>query len=325
MEKRLPTNLSEFSTILLIYAVYRKNRDVICQYQTQLSSWRPTANVQTRVESGAVDETWPPSTSLLSSWRNSACDCLDILHWCANGKAAHAAGWEHPTILHLHLARLVLLTPMEHMQVLAAASVPSARASGPLFSARCAKARSHVLQWVICDQFKARLAVVHAGALLWHVRRFSNEAFIEPFAVYTATLVLWAYSLFVQLPRPQLGHQVPHAPLATNSATSIPNCLTTVIANPAAETELDPEPSVINLDRPCDDEMVQNFVRLGHRMSGYLLRVGSICDSDAPRKILLEGVRLLMGEAGESDRGPKSTTTVWGIALLYAELLGCRV
>ena len=47
---------------------------------------------------------------------------------------------------------------------------------------------------------KARLSVVHAGALLWHMGRCLTGGFLEPFALHMATLVLWAYSASPQLP-----------------------------------------------------------------------------------------------------------------------------
>ncbi|RAL58440.1 hypothetical protein DID88_005145 [Monilinia fructigena] len=49
----------------------------------------------------------------------SACDCLDILHWHANSVIGAASGMEHPTVLHLHLARVVLLTPFAKIDEIA--------------------------------------------------------------------------------------------------------------------------------------------------------------------------------------------------------------
>jgi hypothetical protein len=136
MEKRLPPNLTEFSTTVLILAIYRKNKDVIREQQTELSTWVPTAKSQARTLQfdGDRGETWPPSSPLLSKWRNSACDSLDILHWSANSKVARAGGWEHPTILQLHLSRLIILAPTEHMQDLASLSLECA-APNPNISA----------------------------------------------------------------------------------------------------------------------------------------------------------------------------------------------
>lgn len=155
MEKRIPSTMSEFGNVLLIYAVCRRTMEVFQREQSPLSTWTPTAKIETRTESMVVDETWPPSTSNLSNWRNSSCDCLDVLHWAANSKAACAAGWEHPTILHLHLARLLLLTPLRHLQALATNSSIEVSENEKII-----KARSHVIQWAIRDHFKARLSIM---------------------------------------------------------------------------------------------------------------------------------------------------------------------
>jgi len=319
MEKRLPPNLSEFSTLLLIQAVYRKSREAINQNATQLSSWTPSAKVQPWTRSIAAEESWPPSTPVLSNWRNSASDCLDVLHWCANGKAAHAAGWEHPTILHLHLARLILLTPVRHIQTLADAPSAATWAGGG-DSNECARARSHVLQWAIRDQFKARLSLVHAGALFWHVRRFSVNSFPEPFAIYIATLVVWAYSVTAQFVSSQdEASRVPRV-LDVAARSSVDGDPLQDVSRDAAQevpgaslpedTEPCPEPSFVNLDRPLDDELVQTYVRLGYKMTASLLRVGNICDADAPVKILFEGIRLLVGESGVAGQATQGSADV---------------
>lgn len=134
----------------------------------------------------------------------------------------------------------------------------------------------------------------HAGALLWHVRRYSSNSFLEPFAIYSATLVIWRYSVSVQIFRRHHQGESQVRQYGTMHATA-DSPQASVLEDTAAtsESEDDPEPSFIHLDRPCDDEMVQTFVRCGHRMTGYMLRVGDICAPSAPKKILKEGVRLL--------------------------------
>lgn len=119
MEKRLPT-VDEFCATLLIQGIHRKGRDVLTQSQSQLHTWIPHALPQARKSSQLGQDTWPPPSSLYMKWRNSACDCLDILHWSANSNIAKSAGWEEPVVLHLHLARILLLTPVAHLQKLAA-------------------------------------------------------------------------------------------------------------------------------------------------------------------------------------------------------------
>ncbi|RTE84487.1 hypothetical protein BHE90_000842 [Fusarium euwallaceae] len=251
MEKRLPPHLGEFGYLLLIYAILRRTSEAMTQYQTRLSNWIPNARIEPRSTLQSVAETWPPALPIMSKWRNSACDCLDILHWNANGTAAKAGGLEHPTILHLHLSRLLLLTPIQHMQYVAASS-DVGRSSGSFDRIKYKESCAHLRKWAIADQFKARLALVHAGAVLWYVRRYSVNDFLEPFAVYVATLCLWVYSVSAastvrqQEPRarPSNGAPDPGERVDSMSTTGV-------------ESDEEPELYFIYLDRPCDDEMVQ--------------------------------------------------------------------
>ncbi|RSL49764.1 hypothetical protein CEP54_012255 [Fusarium duplospermum] len=239
----------------------------------------------------------------MSKWINSACDCLNILHWNANGTAAKAGGLEHPTILHLHLSRLLLLTPLEHIQHVAA--LPDVRSSSGSFDRiKYKESCSHLRKWVIADQFKARLALVHAGAVL-----YVND-FMEAFAVYAAALCLWVYSVSTvstvrQQPRP--SNEAP------DSGERAPGAQDSMLTT-GVESDEEPELYFIYLDRPCDDEMVQTYVRLGNKISANLLRVGNICNAGAPRKILQEGVRLLSGEGRQMSRLGQSPVNRWGIS-----------
>ena len=54
-----------------------------------------------------------------SNWRNAALDCVDTLHWAANATIASLLGAEHPTVLHLHFSRVVLLVPRTMLMTLA--------------------------------------------------------------------------------------------------------------------------------------------------------------------------------------------------------------
>ncbi|KAH6691852.1 hypothetical protein EV126DRAFT_89396 [Verticillium dahliae] len=146
----------------MVYAICRRTKEAIEQHTFPLSSWIPSASINKRPHSEHLEETWPPSLPILSKWRNSACDCMDILHWDANSMAARAGGWEHPIILHLHLSRLLILAPVEHAQVLTTTLAYRAQ-SRPSDGAKYAQARNHLVQWAICDQHKARLSIIHAG------------------------------------------------------------------------------------------------------------------------------------------------------------------
>ncbi|KAF4345684.1 transcription factor ZMS1 [Fusarium beomiforme] len=301
MEKRQPPNLTEFGNIVLIYAICKRTKEATYQYETALSRWTPVAHVEPRTESVSVAETWPPSLQIVTRWRNSACDAFDILHWKANGKAANAGGSEHPTILHLHLSRLYILTPTKQFQKVAAAAIMWRSHSGIQNNVEYSEACNQIHRWANIDQYKARLSIVHAGALLWHVRRYSSNGFIEPHAVYLATLSIWAYSVF-HTPRNESQQ------LRGGTQRSVPadgNESREHGANNELGGEEEPDPTFIHLDRPCDDEMVQVYIRLGHKMAGYMQRVGNICSSDAPPKILKEGIRMLSNA--------KAKNKAWGI------------
>ncbi|KAM0229123.1 hypothetical protein ACHAP5_011762 [Fusarium lateritium] len=314
MEKRQPPNLTEFGNIILIYAVCRRTKEATYHHETELSRWTPVAHVEPRIESTFVSESWPPSLQIVTRWRNSACDSFDILHWPANGKAANAGGSEHPTILHLHLSRLYILSPSKYLQKIAGAAVLLRSADGIHNNVEYSEACSHLHRWANIDQYKARLSVIHAGALLWHVRRYSSNGFIEPHAIYLATLCIWAYSVFTArkvVPRPHQADGTLRSLSVDRSHTPDESTSTEVAEEQDSEEE--PEPTFIHLDRPCDDEMVQVYIRLGHKMNGYMQRVGNICSSDAPPKLLKEGIRLL----SQTRTKEKS----WGIETSFVKSL----
>jgi hypothetical protein len=160
-------------------------------FKQPLTLWTPTAEKQDIDTIERSMPVWLPGIPTYAKWRNSACDCLDILHWHANSIIGAASGMEHPTVLHLHLARVILLTP--HRQILRLAELMTSEHQP---SQDITGLRKHMQRWVVEDQHKARLAMIHAGVLFWHVRRFSTDAFYEPSSVLLATLALWAYGSF---------------------------------------------------------------------------------------------------------------------------------
>lgn len=329
-EKRILPNISEVGRVLLIHGIYQRTWDVKKYHEDSLSNWRPTAKNSSQPNVEAPK----PSKAIISEWKNSACDCLDVIHWSANISIAHAAGLEHPTVLHLHLARLVILAPASRIQDLVALILNRSTSESD------SEVRADVLSWVIRDQFKARLAVLHAASVFWHVRRYSCDNVVEPFAIYLATLVMWAYSSCMErtkrleLIRRQeevshLAHnaeQLSHNPIpqeAQQPSTIDHGFLEDAQARAFRRHSPSPEPSFINLDRPCDDESVQAFVRLGHKMSARVFRVGDICGHEAAGKILKEGARLL-GTGNERSPGSMEGVqlrTVWGCAEVYSRNL----
>ncbi|KAH2399113.1 hypothetical protein KXW22_003748 [Aspergillus fumigatus] len=282
IEKKLVPGIGEFSHVLLIHALYHRMWEVGDYFRRPLSFWNPTAKKQTldtAIPSGSV---WLPGIPSYSKWRNSACDCLDILHWTANSTIAKAAGLEHPTVLHLHAARIVLLAPFREIRSLA-----TSLAMGKIRWSDHQQALEwhYILRWIKHDQYKARLAIIHAGTTLWHVRRYSTNAFHEPVAVYLSILTLWAYgSCHAQIAEePSSRHGLRHHPVR--------------------------EPTFIHLDRPCDDELVQLFVREGHAMQGNVTGVGDICAPHGPERILEVGCETLAG------------LTSWGISKRFIAIL----
>ncbi|KAI2732468.1 transcriptional regulator family: Fungal Specific TF [Penicillium roqueforti] len=264
IEKRVVPGIGEFSHILLIHALYQRMWEVGDYFRRPLSFWSPTAKKQsceTAIPSGSV---WLPGIPSYSKWRNSACDCLDILHWTANSTAAKAGGLEHPTILHLHVARLFLLSPFREMRSLATSLVTEKQHWRKRHQSL---EWQYIWRWMKHDQYKARLSIIHAGLTLWHIRRYSMNAFHEPVAAFIAVLTLWAYGSC----HPHTSHE----------------------SSPRAE--LLHESGFIQLDRPCDDELVQIFVREGHKMTVNVTGVGDICGTEGPEKALRVGCEILSG------------------------------
>ncbi|KAI9928264.1 hypothetical protein MW887_002297 [Aspergillus wentii] len=262
IEKRLVPGIAEFSHILLIHALYHRMWEVGDYFRRPLSFWNPTAKKQTRnaaIPSGSV---WLPGIPSYSKWRNSACDCLDILHWTANSTITKASGLEHPTVLHLHVARIVLLTPFREIRSLATSLAMEKIRWG---EHQQTIEWHYILRWIKHDQYKARLAIIHAGTTLWHIRRYSRNSFHEPMATFLAILTLWTYGKCnIRTPRD---------------------------SNLIAGSK--PDPTFIHLDRPCDDELVQLFVREGQTMVGNLTGAGDICAPQGPERVLRVGCEIL--------------------------------
>ncbi|KAK0388003.1 hypothetical protein NLU13_4247 [Sarocladium strictum] len=341
IEKKLPKGLDEFGTIIMVHAIIQRTKAVVKQYQTGLASWIPSASSQKRAPSRRVEETWPPCLPILSRWRNSACDCLDVLHWNANSISARDGGWETFTIFHLHFSRLVLLAPLGPLRVLACPGT-TGRSASVRHALAIQEARQKILNWAINDQYKARLAVIHAGALFWHVRRYSINSFVEPIGIYLATLVLWGYSMASQSNN-QIGltqnegvnHPLAHTEDSYDRSDPSPNptssIRSTAESSPLSGIDEDPEVVQFYVDRPCDDEIVQAYVRHGRRMTARLSHVGELCHIDAPQRVIIQGQRILearqRANKQRSSRGDASSPlssgvpVTWGITEHYLKIL----
>lgn len=129
-------------------------------------------------------------------------------------------------------------------------------------------------------------------------------AFYEPVSVFLATLSLWAYSYYTSKATDRQKkdataeeggssasasrQQSPGQMEDTSGGLSSGN-------STAPYGDGDPDPTFVRLDRPCDDEMVQLFVRSGRppKMKAYITGVGDICAAEGPVRILREGRKIL--------------------------------
>ncbi|RFN54062.1 transcription factor [Fusarium flagelliforme] len=290
-DRTAKSDLGEFSRICLLHAVYQEYSAVNTYFKRPLSSWMPQNNPERQSE----------DTNLLNSdsnWRNAALDCVDTLHWAANATIASLLGAEHPTVLHLHFSRVVLLVPRTMLMTLANyLKAPESERKVASNQQKAIQAEREISEWAQQDVSKARLAALHCGCFLWHIRRYSKMAFYEPPCVFWAILTLWAYSVYSSKSRRSSGEErsgsvTRHASPDHNKAYSD-----------------DDSPTFIRLDRPNDDEMVQLFVRAGV-LKAYISGVGDIYGSGAPARILKEGRKIL-----------ESVSLAWGRSREYLDLL----
>jgi hypothetical protein len=109
-----------------------------------------------------------------------------------------------------------------------------------------------------------------------------------------ATLALWAFSAFSE---------------RTNRPTNIDSN-----NDPASDMQDDDEEelpacSIILLDRPTDDELVQQFVKVGHKMHANMNGVGDLYGKYGAERVLVEGRKLLR------------SLTIWGDATYWIKIL----
>lgn len=265
--REVQSTLGEYSRVLLIHGIYHHMAHIRNLLQSE-ASWASKAGPN-EIGGELPWTVWPPTVSSYRNWREATCDCLDVLHWRANSVTGAASGLEHPTIAHLHLSRIVLLAPISYIRELAKSLIDSGDGMRP---EKTAGAAAKVKSWVENDCHKARLCIIHAGVTFWHLRRFSVGAFYETDAVVLAALTLWAFALFSGQPAVDV-----FSPDSQGTASATDN----------------PLPASINLDRPCDDELVQSFIEEGTRIPAMIGGVGEICSPMGPRRILWQAMDIL--------------------------------
>ena len=299
VDKRLPRERGEFARILLVHGLYQRSWEVERYFRNPLSNWTPTAKKQESAKLLPAPPIWLPSISTYNKWVNSTCDSLDILHWQANATIGQASGLEHPTVGHLHLARVVLLSPINHIVKLAKVMTNGDDATQ---QKDIENHRYICRRWAVQGVYKARLAAIHAGVTMFHIRRYSVDGFYEAPAVALATLLLWAFSTFSVKQRPgskqassRPGQSAQHARQDSNAS--------------GEESSDEAACNIILLDRPTDDELVQQFIRKGHSMCAHITNVGDLYGPRGPELILQEGAKQL------------ESLKCWGVASTWATLL----
>ncbi|KAK6008870.1 hypothetical protein QM012_000773 [Aureobasidium pullulans] len=284
ISKKVMVDAGEFARILMIYGLHRRLSEVATYHSQRLSHWN--SKDQSSSQTTVIPDLpiWLPSVPVFRQWQNLTCDSLDVLHWAANATIGEASGFEHPTVLHLHLARVVLLTPIREIVNLARYLAGD---RGAKSEAEVMVDRQAVHRWALQHQYKARLAAIHAGVVFWHIRRFSANAFYEPTAVAHAALVLWAFSAF------------------SSKTATLSSLLGVDGVRDATRADTDPDAdcnssdsesssdTIILLDRPADDEIVQEFVLNGPRMRANMTGVGDLYGEKGPERVVREGTKIL--------------------------------
>ncbi|KAI5367205.1 hypothetical protein Slin14017_G022410 [Septoria linicola] len=293
VDKELPRERGEFARILTIHGICHRIWEVSRYLENPLSQWIPTASRQPSTELLPTAPVWLPSMPAFVKWQNSACDAIDVLHWQANATIGQASGLEHPTVLHLHFARTVVLAPYDRMVSLARHT-----ASGTIHTVAAQEDQHIITRWANQHQCKARLAAIHAGVAFWHVRSYTIDAFHEAPAVGLAALVLWAFGTFTN--RKALGASASQQPGDHHTGNE---------HSEEADNSDDAACDIILIDRPTDDELVQTFIRNGHKMQAHLTGVGDLYAPRGPERALAQACKLL------------NSLRCWGINESWLQLL----
>jgi hypothetical protein len=291
-QQPLTQELGDFAQTIAVHAVCRRTLEVGSYVLDPLSGLDAG---QRQCGESVRDIYWLPSDPEYQKWRNKALDCLDTLHWGTHGVIARLQGLEPPVVLHLHMSRLVLLVPYQDVYDLMC-EVVSSHGNDATF-AHIGNSRSRredlvakIWLWISKDHYKSRLAIVHAGAMFWYIRHHGTGNILEPTSLFVASVILWAYGSFVPLLQASTDEDHP-------------------VISPV-DTDEPYDPKMIQIDRPCDDELIQIFIRRGNSMQPHMLGVGNICQSGGAHKVLKIGAKLI-----------KNRCSAWPISKTYENLL----
>ncbi|PPJ60098.1 hypothetical protein CBER1_03105 [Cercospora berteroae] len=305
VDKKLPHERGEFARIITIHGLYHRIWECARYFSDPLSQWTPTASRQLSRDVLPSTPVWLPGVPAFVKWQNVTCDALDILHWQANATIGQASGLEHPTVLHLHLARTVLLTPYENI-----VSLAQHVANGTVHLDAARTDQQIITRWAAQHQYKARLAAIHAGVVFWHVRRYTIDAFHEAPAVGLAALVLWAFGTFSSRSKSLPSGSGTQQPTANGHHQPQQSEHQLAGENEAEHSSSDDATcEIILIDRPTDDELVQTFIRNGHNMQAHLTGVGDLYAARGPERVLAQACKLL------------ASLRCWGVNAAWLQLL----
>lgn len=296
-KKTRPPIQSTFGSVILVNALLFRMSHVAIYLSNPISTWTPHNDSTFEISHARERPCYLAEIPTFANWRNSTCDCLDLLHWTALSKSSLAGGFEDDTFLHLHLARLILLVPVN--------AVTEISRHWPLTSTGNSddlrRAIYTTRTWVSRDRYKARLAVIHAGAIFWHVRRFSTDIFIQPTAVFLATITLWTYVTFEKV-----LHDLSMTKCNKHRANEVGNESWDEIdrdhrengtiedSQDNFEEGTDPRmPQSMTLDRPMDDELVQYFINHGRVLALPMEGISNILSPQGPSHIVRSGIEIL--------------------------------
>lgn len=156
VDREVKPDLGEFGRIILLHGVYHEIRQVKTYFKRPLSAWIPSAP-GLRGYQTSEEQSWPSlaDSETYTAWRNASLDCVDVMHWWANGIIALHSGMEHTTVLHLHLSRIVLLVPICEIMVLVRSMTDRAAGNTPETSATDVhKAEQEVIRWAHRDEVR---------------------------------------------------------------------------------------------------------------------------------------------------------------------------
>lgn len=162
VERQMKPDLGEYSNLLLLHGVYQELFKVKSYLDRGLSGWVPSIPQLGHLNPAAANggsASDRERQNTLASWRSAAMDCVDVLHWAANGVVAQLLGAEHATVFHLHFSRVVLFSPYSKIRALASglASLAETPQGSPLTQREATlKLESEVLEWAQRDEVSNR-------------------------------------------------------------------------------------------------------------------------------------------------------------------------